>query len=104
AYAGSYYMFAIWIGLGVLSIYEMLKKKMSGSGSAVLATALCFLAVPVVMAKAEWNDHDRSYRYTSRHFATDYLNSCERNAILFTNGDNDTFPLWYAQEVENVRT
>jgi len=104
AYAGSYYAFAIWIGIGVLSIYEFMKKrKVAGTTSAALATVVCMI-VPVVMARAEWNDHDRSHRYTSRDFASDYLNSCERNAIIFTNGDNDTFPLWYAQEVENIRT
>lgn len=104
AYAGSYYAFAIWIGLGVLSLYEFLKKRIPATAAALSMTALCLVAVPGVMAKAEWNDHDRSDRYTSRDFATDYLNSCERNAILFTNGDNDTFPLWYVQEVEGVRT
>ena len=103
AYAGSYYAFAMWIGLAVLSIYELLRKKISGNIAAALSILLCMI-VPVIMAKAGWNDHDRSHRYTSRDFATDYLNSCERNAIIFTNGDNDTFPLWYAQEVENVRT
>lgn len=104
AYAGSYYAFAIWIGLGVLALYDFLRKKTPATVAAVLASALCLLAVPTVMAKAEWNDHDRSNRYTSRDFASDYLNSCDKNAILFTNGDNDTFPLWYCQEVENVRT
>lgn len=104
AYAGSTYAFAMWIGLGVLSIFEAMRKKMDGKTAAAVATVICLVAVPYVMVKAEWNDHDRSYRYTSRDFATDYLNSCERNAIIFTNGDNDTFPLWYAQEVENVRT
>ena len=104
AYAGSYYAFAMWIGIGVLSIYEFLKKKINGSTAAGIATALCLVAVPFVMVRAEWNDHDRSNRFTSRDFATDYLNSCEKNAIIFTNGDNDTFPLWYAQEVEGVRT
>jgi hypothetical protein len=103
AYAGSYYAFCMWIGLGVLSLYEFLRKKVNATSAASLATVIC-LIVPVLMAKAQWNDHDRSHRYTSRDFATDYLNSCERNAIIFTNGDNDTFPLWYAQEVENVRT
>jgi hypothetical protein len=103
AYAGSYYAYAIWIGFGVLSLYEFMKKKIAGTTAAILSTVIC-LIVPVVMAKAEWNDHDRSHRYTSRDFAADYLNSCERNAIIFTNGDNDTFPLWYAQEVENIRT
>ena len=104
AYAGSFYAFAMWIGIGVLSLYEFLKKKISGTTAATLASVVCLVAVPFVMAKAGWNDHDRSDRYTSRDFATDYLNSCDKNAILFTNGDNDTFPLWYAQEVENVRT
>jgi hypothetical protein len=102
AYAGSYYSFCFWIGLGVLYLYDLLKKKTAGVIAAAAATAIC-MVVPVIMAKAEWNDHDRSNRYTSRDFATDYLNSCARNAIIFTNGDNDTFPLWYAQEVENVR-
>ncbi|MCX6290360.1 MAG: DUF2723 domain-containing protein [Bacteroidetes bacterium] len=104
AYAGSTYAFAMWIGIGVLSLIEVLRKKLPGSTAAVATTAICLLAVPCLMARAEWDDHDRSHRYTSRDFAVDYLNSCERNAIIFTNGDNDTFPLWYAQEVENVRT
>ncbi len=104
AYAGSTYAFAMWIGLGVLSLIEALRKKMPGTVGAITVSLACLILVPGVMAKAEWNDHDRSHRYTSRDFAADYLNSCERNAIIFTNGDNDTFPLWYAQEVENVRT
>ena len=66
--------------------------------------ALCFLAVPVVMGTQNWDDHDRSGRYLARDVASDYLNSCAPDAILFTNGDNDTFPLWYAQEVEGIRT
>ncbi|HRI41571.1 MAG TPA: DUF2723 domain-containing protein, partial [Bacteroidia bacterium] len=104
AYAGSYYAYAMWIGIGVLAIYDFLRKRIPGTVAAFTSTLLCTFAVPVVMAKAEWNDHDRSNRYTSRDFAVDYLESCERNAILFTNGDNDTFPLWYAQEVEGMRT
>ncbi|MCX6273933.1 MAG: DUF2723 domain-containing protein [Bacteroidetes bacterium] len=103
AYAGSTYAFAIWIGLGVLQIFEWFRKKSSGQTAAVLASVIG-LVIPGMMAKAEWNDHDRSFRYTSRDFATDYLNSCAPNAIIFTNGDNDTFPLWYAQEVEGIRT
>jgi hypothetical protein len=104
AYVGSYYAFAVWIGLGVLGLHELLRKFTPGSVAALAATAICLIAVPGVMANQNWNDHNRSHRYTSRDFAADYLNSCARNAIIFTNGDNDTFPLWYAQEVEGVRT
>ncbi len=102
AYAGSFYAFAIWIGLGALAIIEQLRKKMDGKIAGVLATLIC-LVVPGVMAKDGWDDHNRSHRYTSRDFAWNYLQSCAPNAIIFTNGDNDTFPLWYAQEVEGVR-
>jgi tetratricopeptide (TPR) repeat protein/MFS family permease len=104
AYAASFYAFAIWIGLGVLAIFEFLQKWMNQTTSSVVATVVCLLAVPTIMAKEEWNDHDRSNRYIARDFAANYLNSCAKNAILFTNGDNDTFPLWYAQEVEGIRT
>lgn len=104
AYAASFYAFAIWIGLGVLAIYDFLQKKTSQVTGAALSTGICLLAVPTIMAKEEWNDHDRSNRYIARDFAANYLNSCAPNAILFTNGDNDTFPLWYAQEVEGIRT
>ncbi len=104
AYVGSFYAFAIWIGLGVLYIWEFLRKKMDEKQGAVIATVVCLLAVPCIMAKAEWNDHDRSHRRTALALAKNYLNSCAPNAILFTHGDNDTFPLWYAQEVEGIRT
>jgi len=104
AYAGSFYAFAIWIGLGVLAIYDLLKRKIPAAFGAILATVICLVFVPGIMAKENWNDHDRSGRYTARDFAFNYLNSCAPNAILFTNGDNDTFPLWYAQEVEGIRT
>ncbi|MBK7183859.1 MAG: hypothetical protein IPH89_13505 [Bacteroidetes bacterium] len=104
AYAASFYAFAIWIGLGVLAIYDFLQSKMNQMASATAATAVCLLAVPTIMAKEEWDDHDRSNRYIARDFARNYLESCAPNAILFTNGDNDTFPLWYAQEVEGIRT
>ncbi len=104
AYAGSFYVFAIWIGIGVLSLYESFKKKINGNVSASLAVLICLLLVPGIMAREEWDDHDRSDRYTCLDFACNYLNSCAPNAILFTNGDNDTFPLWYAQEVEGIRT
>jgi len=104
AYAGSFYAFAIWIGLGVLQLSEWLNKKLSLSISAVIATLASLVLVPGIMAQQGWNDHDRSGRYTALALAENYLNSCPPNAILFTNGDNDTFPLWYAQEVEGIRT
>ncbi|MCB0396284.1 MAG: DUF2723 domain-containing protein [Flavobacteriales bacterium] len=103
AYAASFYAFAIWIGIGVLGIFDKLKDKLSPSLAAVTISAVCLLAVPVVMAKDGWDDHDRSGTYTARDFARNYLESCAPNAILFTNGDNDTFPLWYVQEVEGFR-
>ena len=104
AYAGSFYAFSIWIGLGVLGIYEWLKKiKIQENIKAIGVTAVCLVAVPVLMATENWDDHDRSGRYMAREFARNYLESCEKNAILITFGDNDTFPLWYIQEVEGVR-
>jgi len=104
SYAGSFYAFAIWIGLGVIPLIEWLSRKLNGKISAILVTALCLLLVPGIMGQQGWDDHDRSNRYTSTATAENYLNSCAPNAILFTNGDNDTFPLWYAQEVEGIRT
>lgn len=104
AYTGSFYAFAIWIGLGVLAVYDLLQRKLNHVNSAVVSTVLCLVSVPTIMLKEEWDDHDRSGRSIARDFAADYLNSCAPNAILFTNGDNDTFPLWYAQEVEGIRT
>ncbi|WP_207428162.1 DUF2723 domain-containing protein [Pedobacter sp. SYSU D00535] len=103
AYAGSFYAFAIWIGLGVAALSEWASKKTSGVTAASLATVLCLVAAPVLLAKGGWDDHDRSDKRTARDFAIDYLESCAPNAILFTYGDNDTYPLWYAQEVENIR-
>ncbi|MBN8701580.1 MAG: DUF2723 domain-containing protein [Bacteroidetes bacterium] len=103
AFSASFYAFAIWIGLGVYGLYELLKNTLSDVPRAALVSVLC-LSVPAVMAKDGWDDHDRSGRYTARDFAINYLNSCAPNAILFTNGDNDTFPLWYVQEVEGIRT
>ncbi|PBQ32523.1 hypothetical protein CNR22_12315 [Sphingobacteriaceae bacterium] len=103
AYTGSFYAFAIWIGFGVLFLYDQLSKKAASMGIAIGSTALS-LIVPALMAKEGWNDHDRSKRTLSRDVAINYLQSCAPNAILFTNGDNDTFPLWYAQEVEGIRT
>lgn len=104
AYAGSTYAFAIWIGLGVLAIYNLLRKALKPQLSAIIATVLSLVLVPGIMASEEWDDHDRSGKYAARDFAINYLESCEPNAILFTNGDNDTFPLWYVQEVEGIRT
>ncbi len=105
AYAGSTFAFAMWIGIGVAAIWEFLSKTLANEKlRAVLTTVICFLAVPFIMGKEGWDDHSRARRYTCRDFAADYLNSCAQNAILFTNGDNDTFPLWYAQEVEGIRT
>ncbi len=104
ALVGSFYVFAIWIGFGVYAIYDTLKNYLQPkiAGPIVIATSL--LAAPVLMASQNWDDHNRSNRYTAISMAKNYLNSCEPNAILFTIGDNDTFPLWYAQEIEKVRT
>ncbi|VBB47978.1 conserved membrane hypothetical protein [uncultured Paludibacter sp.] len=103
AYAGSFYAFSIWIGLGVLGLIQLLNKVLPKNISAGAVTIAC-LGVPVLMAAQNWDDHDRSGRYTMRDFGQNYLMSCKPNAIIFTNGDNDTFPLWYNQEVEGVRT
>jgi len=104
AYAGSFYAFTIWIGIGVLALYEGLKKYVPDTMSAGVASGLALLLVPVLMGAENWDDHDRSNRYTARDFGANYLNTCAPNAIIFTNGDNDTFPLWYNQETEGVRT
>jgi len=104
AYAGSFYAFTIWIGIGVLALYEGLKKYVPDTMSAGVASGLALLLVPVLMGAENWDDHDRSNRYTCRDFGYNYLNTCAPNAVIFTNGDNDTFPLWYNQETEGVRT
>ncbi len=103
AFAASFYAFAIWIGLGVLFLYDFLSKRMNTKNAAIAATAVS-LVVPSLMGAYGWDDHNRSSKTMARDFAINYLNSCAPNAILFTNGDNDTFPLWYAQEVEGIRT
>jgi hypothetical protein len=103
AYVGSFYAFAIWIGLGVLAVYEFLNKKINANTAAIAGTALCTAAVPALMLQQNYDDHNRSGKTNARDFAYNYLQSCAPNAILFTMGDNDTYPLWYAQEVEGIR-
>ena len=114
AYAGSFYSFSIWIGLAVAAVYSwvrerLLKSKEESAASnvqeiaAASVVAVALLGVPALMAAENWDDHDRSNRYTAVEMAKNYLNSVGKNGILVTHGDNDTFPLWYAQEVENIR-
>ncbi len=106
AYAGSFYAFCIWIGFGVLGIVKAIDKympKIPRTAAVAIVTLLC-LGVPALMGQQNWDDHDRSNRYTCRDFGQNYLKSIKPNAIIFTNGDNDTFPLWYNQEVEGVGT
>ena len=106
AYAGSFYAFCIWIGLGVMAIIDMLNNviKNEKARTAVAAVAvLVTLLVPAQMASQNWDDHDRSNRYAARDFGANYLKSCDKEAIIFCNGDNDTFPLWYNLEVEQER-
>ena len=104
AFVGSFYGFAIWIGLGVLFVKELVQKLIKSESVAnIAAVALCTLAVPVIMANQEWDDHDRSKKTMAKDLAINYLESCAPNAILITFGDNDTYPLWYAQEVEGIR-
>src|SRR6056297_48180 len=104
AYAGSFYAFSIWIGIGVAGLIEYAGKKLDHAAVPVVIAVASLVAVPGLMAMENWDDHDRSDRYTARAFARNYLNSVDENAIIFTNGDNDTFPLWYVQEVEGFRT
>jgi MFS family permease len=104
AYVGSFYAFAIWIGLGVMGIFNFLKSKKDNLAKVVTIIVVCIFCVPALMAFQNWDDHNRSGRYLARAYAYNYLQSCAPNAILFTYGDNDTFPLWYLQEVEGIRT
>ena len=104
AVVGSFYIFAIWIGMGVLALFDKFRQKVNPKYLAIGLTGVCLLAVPTLMAFENWDDHDRSGRYATRNNAKAYLDSCQENAIMFTIGDNDTFPLWYMQEVENYRT
>jgi len=103
AFAGSFYAFSIWCGLGFVALWDLLRQAMGNKATMTACITCVTLLVPVQMAGQNWDDHDRSGRYTCRDFAINYLESCAPNAILFTFGDNDTFPLWYVQEVEGVR-
>lgn len=104
ALVGSFYVFAIWIGFGVYAIYDTIKQWLQPKIAGPIVIVVSLLAAPVLMASENWDDHDRSGKYTALAMAKSYLSSCEPNAILFTIGDNDTFPLWYAQEIEGFRT
>lgn len=104
ALVGSFYVFAMWIAFGVYGLFDGLKKYLQPKLAVPVVLTLSMLAAPVLLAKENWDDHDRSNKYTALAMAKAYLDSCEENAILFTIGDNDTFPLWYAQEIEHYRT
>jgi len=104
AVVGSFYVFAMWIGFGVLALYDALNKYANKKMVATGISVVSLIAVPILMGFQNWDDHDRSDRYTTRLNAQTYLESCDPNAILFTIGDNDTFPLWYMQQMEGVRT
>ncbi|NNF85172.1 MAG: DUF2723 domain-containing protein [Winogradskyella sp.] len=101
---GSFYVFALWIGFGVYAIYDALRTKLKHKLLAPLITLTCLILVPGILVANNWDDHDRSGKYTANAMARKYLQSCAPNAILFTIGDNDSFPLWYLQEIEGVRT
>ncbi|HET6256056.1 MAG TPA: DUF2723 domain-containing protein [Puia sp.] len=101
---GSFYAFSIYIGLGVLYVVDLFRRKLPGNRAAILASVLCLAAVPLLMACQEWTAHDRHRKTLARAIANDHLESCAPQSILFTVADNDTYPLWYAQEVENMRS
>ena len=104
AYAGSFYAFSIWIGMSVMLFYELLAKRMKSYVSAALPIVVIMAAVPLLLLLRNYDDHDRSDRYTARDIASNYLSSVEENGVLLTYGDNDSFPLWYIQDVEGYRT
>ena len=104
ALVGSFYVFAIWIGFGVYAIYEIISEHVKSKLVGPIVIASCLLVAPILMASQNWDDHNRSNKYTAIAMAKNYLESCGQNAILYTIGDNDTFPLWYAQEIEKIRT
>lgn len=101
---GSFYVFALWIGFGAFAVFESLKKILPNNLAAPIVTLACLILVPGILAANNWDDHDRSDKYTAQAMAKKYLDSCSENGILFSIGDNDTFPLWYAQEIEGYRT
>jgi len=103
AYVGSFYAFAIWIGLGVFGLKDWIFQKLTPLRASILATVMALFGAPIIMANQGWDDHDRSDSHVARDMSVNYLKSCAPNAILFTYGDNDTYPVWYAQEVENIR-
>ena len=103
AVVGSFYFFALWLGIGVFALYDYLKKYLKPDITAIGVGVLSLLAAPVLMASQNWDDHDRSHKYSARNNAKAYMQSCQKNAILYTIGDNDSFPLWYAQDVEGFR-
>ena len=104
AYVGSFYAFSIWVGLGLCFLVDNLRKIIPHKVILPVAFIVCLAAVPFLLAVQNWDDHDRSGRYTARDIGNNYLNSCDENAVLLTYGDNDSFPLWYAQDVEGIRT
>lgn len=103
-FVGSFQVFCTWVGLGILALYTWIRKYMNATSAVGIAAVVGVMGSPVLMGAQNWDDHDRSGRYTSSDFAKNYLKSCLPNAILFTNGDNDTYPLWYVQNVEGYRT
>ncbi len=104
AYVGSFYAFAIWIGIGFMYVYDLLRRIFGHKLSATVTLVILLAACPMLMAVQNWDDHDRSGRYTARDIGANYLESCAPNSVLFTYGDNDSFPVWYVQDVEQVRT
>jgi hypothetical protein len=100
---GSFYVFSIWIGFGTLFLFSQLQKLMNEKAAAIATLSLCLMISPILLLAQNYDDHDRSGRYSARDLARNYLESCEPNAILFTHADNDTYPLWYCQEVEGIR-
>ncbi|NJW55256.1 hypothetical protein HC175_20280, partial [Salinimicrobium sp. CDJ15-91] len=104
ALVGSFYVFAMWIGFGVYALFDILKDYIKPKMAVPVAVVVSLLAVPTVLATENWDDHNRSDRYTALAMAKMYLDSLDENAIIFTIGDNDTFALWYAQQIEKYRT